>query len=184
MLYPLQRALTQVHLICWTQWPHETRSIITPMLRLTNAWFRWDMLQDNPSKGWQSQVWFCFQIARSLYYASTWQCSSAPSLTDSTSKHTSVLWAGLHSTSMATPGSQLLAHSSPVSLTATILPSRLNANVTINLIQPAESEDLLEKSSGSSSTTFCSQKNRPRGGMALPATELLADHDGIAVRLW
>ena len=80
--------------------------------------------------------------------------------------------------------SQLLAHSSPVSLTATILPSRLNANVTINLIQPAESEDLLEKSSGSSSTTFCSQKNRTWSGMALPATELLADHDGIAVRLW
>ena len=45
------------------------------------------MLQDKPSRGWQSQVWFYFQIARSLDSESSWWCSfSAPSLTDSTSQ--------------------------------------------------------------------------------------------------
>lgn len=31
---------------------------------------------------------------------------------------------------------------------------------------------------------FYSRKNRPEIELALPATELLADHDGIAVRRW
>ena len=56
------------------------------------------------------------------------------------------------------PGSQLLAHTIPISLTAVVLVSRLNANVWINLIKLTEAWDLLENFSGPLMTTFCSEK--------------------------
>lgn len=78
-------------------------------------------------------------------------------------------------------GSQLLEHSTSTALPARISVFRLNANAGINLIEP-----LSQRPSGNrlctSTATACSGSAAPQP--ASPATELLADHAGMAVRLW
>lgn len=64
VLYPLQKALMHIYLICFTQRPHEAGRISTPILQMTHMWLGWDMLEDNPTKMWQGQVSALFPVPR------------------------------------------------------------------------------------------------------------------------